>query len=116
MGNLNPTIGRIVLFTVNDVQAQVINARRTDSGSIRDRLLDEKWPAGAQAHIGNKVSAGDQFPAMIVRVWPDTEGPTGLPLVNLRVNLDGTDDYWATSVAEDHQPGVPGTWCWPVRP
>lgn len=39
---------------------------------------------------GNTPQAGDQCPALIVRHWNPASA-------NLRVILDGTDDYWATS-------------------
>ncbi len=96
--------------------------RRTTAQSIAERMKDTKdegltpksptWPAGAQAHIGNDVHAGDILPAMVVRVWSQESGCS-----NLRVILDGTDEYWATSVifddSDDDQTGRrPDTWHW----
>ena len=41
--------------------------------------------------IHNSVEVGQSFPAFIVRDWGE--------YTNLRVLLDGPDDFWATSVA-----------------
>lgn len=89
-----PDLGRIVRYTLDGMDAMVINRRRTASESIR-------------------VLAGDQRPAIIVGLV-QTER-RGL-LVNLRVMLDGTDDYWATMVNEtEDENGKPGHWHWPKR-
>jgi hypothetical protein len=45
----------------------------------------------------NSVEAGQRFPAFIVRDWGGC--------VNLRVLLDGHDDYWATSRSEGSELG-----------
>ncbi|OZF33181.1 hypothetical protein CH296_11130 [Rhodococcus sp. 14-2496-1d] len=82
-----PTIGRVVHYTASEGSADAINKRRATSG-----------------HQGNTVHAGDVFPATVVRVWPTC--------VNLQVQLDGTDTYWATSVYEGEGPH---TWAWPTR-
>ena len=92
---MTPSIGRIVHYMLTDQDAEQINRRRTDGRSIADRIKEEKWPLGAQAHIGNAVKAGDVFPMVIVRVWPSDVG-----LVNGQVLLDGCDNYWATSRAQ----------------
>jgi len=101
---ITPTIGRIVLYCLSKEDAEMINRRRTDGQSIVARILEGVWPVGAQAHIGNVVTEGDIFPAVVVRVW-------NTDLINIRVMLDGTDDYWATSrhVSED---AVPGCFHW----
>lgn len=91
-----PTIGRIVLYTLGAIDAQLItNGRRPVSGL-------------AVTDVGNKVQAGDVFPAMVVRVFP------GADVVNLQVLLDGNDTYWATSVGEG-QPSEQRAWHWPPR-
>lgn len=109
MNEQKPSIGRIVLFTLNADDAAQINRRRTNSTSIAARLKQEAtnnvmaWPAGAQAHIGNEVAEGSVYPMLIVRVWSDT-------CVNGQVFLDGNDIFWALSVAPGddlHQ------WNWP---
>lgn len=106
MDGLKP--GRIVYFVFDEQRAAEVNRRRTNGASIADRMKADPptWPAGAQAHIGNEVHAGDIYPAMVVRVWSQTSGCS-----NLKVNLDGSDDFWATSINHDRA-GTPGTWQW----
>lgn len=97
--------GRIVYYVVSEQVAVEIMRRRTTGGSIAERLKVLAWPAGAQAHLGNEVKAGDICPAMVLRVW----GSLGCS--NLKVMLDGSDEHWATSVGyeEDKRPG---SWHW----
>lgn len=84
-------LGLTVLYTLTSQDAEQINRRRTNPNSIADRIEQDKWPMGAQAHIGNRVYADETYPATVVRQWgPDT--------VNLKVHLDGTDFYWAPSI------------------
>lgn len=85
-------VGKIVLYQLTEEDAEAINRRRIDN--IRNT---NNWPAGAQAHIGNRVMAGDVYPAIIVRDWGD--------LCNLQVFLDGNDSYWAMSKSEEDKPG-----------
>ncbi len=116
------TPGRTVLYTLSAQDAEEITRRRTTGNSIADRIKEDKWPVGAQAHIGNPVQAGDTFPAVAVRV--SGEGDYDPP-VNLQVLLDGNDVFWATSRHEDPDAGKvsagivaahkPGTWHWPAR-
>lgn len=114
-----PTIGRIVLYKLGEQDAAKINRRRTTSGSIVARMAssvpvhdgDEPsiyaWPAGAQAHIGNNVEAGETYPMVICRIW----GSTPESAVNGQVLLDGNDTYWATSsVCGENL----GNWAWPT--
>jgi len=104
------SIGRIVHYTLSDTDALRINARRTDGPSIQERLLDSTWPVGAQAHIGNKVAAGDVLPAMVVAVQPNGQ-------VNAQVFLDGNDVLWVTSrdAASEESGSHLGRWHWPQR-
>lgn len=105
-GTMTPTIGRIVLYTLDIADARAINSRRLDAQNMMDWHRAIK--SGAQVHVGNEVEAGEQYPAVIVRVW----GGTPTAAVNLKVLLDGTDSYWASSVCE----GEGGrTFAWPVR-
>lgn len=103
--------GRIVYFVFDESRAAEVMRRRTTSASIAQRMKYgddpqlKAWPAGAQAHIGNDVKAGDVLPAMVLRVW----GESGCS--NLKVQLDGSDEYWATSISFD-EAKVPGTWHW----
>lgn len=106
-----PTIGRIVHYRLTAEDAAEIDRRRTTRGSIAERMADESWrhwPEGAQAHLGNPVSEGQVCPAIIVAVWSDT-------CVNLRVMLDGTDEFWALSRNPIDMDGldIPGRWFWP---
>ena len=104
---MKPTIGRIVHYKLSPEDAAQIMRRRTSGASISDRIKAEKWPLGAQAHIGNDVYNDLVLPAMIVAVWPDEFNPP----CNLQVFLDGCDVYWATSRREGAEPG---TWSWPA--
>lgn len=99
---MQPTIGRILIYKISPEEAEQINRRRTE-------IVD--WPLGAQAHIGNSAQNGDEYPLVVVRVWPDEFGP-GIPGVNGQLLLDGNDTLWLTSVAEGT---APGTWHWPER-
>jgi hypothetical protein len=94
--------GRIVYFVFNEQAAKEVMRRRTTAQSIAERMraIPPAWPAGAQAHIGNDVKAGDIYPAMVLRVW----GSSGCS--NLRVFLDGSDDYWGISI--NYDAGTPG--------
>jgi len=104
------TTGRTVLYVLNEADVDAINRRRTSGASIAERIKEEKWPLGAQAHIGNTVQVGDICPAVAIRVWGDGENPP----VNFQVLLDGNDTYWATSRHEDESKSA-GTWHWPAR-
>lgn len=112
-----PTIGRIVHYTLTEEDAQQINRRRTTGESIRERMHNDggepKWPAGAQAHIGNYAHAGDVVPMMIVRTWHN-EGHylRGDSVLNGQAFLDGNDTFWVQSANEGE--GY-GEWRWPQR-
>ncbi|GHA01607.1 hypothetical protein ACFOOM_12040 [Streptomyces echinoruber] len=98
-----PTIGRIVHYRLTEHDASDINRRREDW----QRMGGEHNQAGIVGHVGNHVSEGDLFPAVIVRVWNEST-----VTCNLQVLLDGIDTYWATSRAEGTESG---TWAWPER-
>jgi hypothetical protein len=85
---MQPTIGRIVHYTLTEADAAAINKRRADNSLA-----------------GNHAAAGEACPAMVVRTF-------GGPGANLQVHLDGTDIYWATSRTEGEGPGF---WAWPPR-
>lgn len=93
-----PTIGRIVHYTLTEADAEAINRRRPDGSRGTDGQ-------GAVVHVGNHASAGQVYPAMVVRVFD-------APYANLQVHLDGNDTYWACSRSEGEGPGF---WCWPPR-
>ncbi len=107
---MTPSIGRIVLYTLTEQDAAQINGRRTTGAEIAARIAarPREWPLGAQAHIGNSVTAGMEFPMLIVRTWGDMEGST----VQGQVFLDGNDVFWATSRVEGN---AEGEWCPSVR-
>lgn len=110
-----PTIGRIVHYRLSAQDAERINRRRTDAPSISERMNAEPplWPAGAQAHIGNRVRAGDIVPMTIVRLW-HTPGAyeAGVSCLNGQATLDGSDTLWTLSVKEGD---ADGDWFWPPR-
>ncbi|MGW3153664.1 hypothetical protein [Streptomyces sp. NPDC001089] len=94
-----PTLGRLVHYRVSEYDAELINRRRKDayeSGTFQEKT-------GAIAHVGNQVSEGQVFPALIVRLW-------SAGTVNLQVFLDGNDVFWATSRQEGDDVG---NWAWP---
>jgi hypothetical protein len=128
---MNIGIGRMVHYVLSAQDALEINRRRTNGLAIAERIkptwtpadgaAGHGWPIGAQAHIGNTVEAGMEFPALCVRDWK-TEGIEFGPQssANFQVFLDGTDVYWALSKVEEtntdkKQPSTPGTWHWPAR-
>ena len=69
-----PTIGRIVLYCLAQHDVDAITRLRAQSGGQF-----------------NSVNPGDVFPAMVVQVYNEN-------CINIKVQLDGTDTYWATSV------------------
>lgn len=99
-----PTIGRIVLVCLSAAMAEQINRRRTTGADIAARIKDKAWPEGAQAHIGNTANEGDVLPAIVVAVHSED-------CINARVFLDGTDEYWCTSIASSEGP-EPGKFHW----
>lgn len=110
-----PTAGRIVLYKLNTYDAGRINQWRDDAGAFNRSLLvkpepGERGRSGHVLHTGNPVQAGEVYPALVVRVFGPPESPDAA--VNLKVQLDGDDDYWATSRGEGSHPGQ---WAWPPR-
>ena len=63
-------------------------------------------PEWLRGHIGNSVNVGEVLPAMVTRVFGD-QG-----ICNLKVMLDGSDTFWATSVEHDQDTKRPSTWHW----
>lgn len=99
-----PTVGRIVLYCTSQGDADAINRRRTTRASIFERIQQNAWPLGAQAHIGNTVNTGDVLPATVLKVWSED-------CINVKVFLDGSDDYWVTSIGVSEGP-EPGKFHW----
>ncbi len=93
---MQPSVGRIVHYTLTQQDAVEINRRRAGRAT-RDRV-------DAQT-LGNHAAEGEVCAAIIVRTF-------GGPAANLQVHLDGTDTYWATSRTEGDDAGH---WHWPPR-
>ncbi len=102
-----PTPGRIVLYTLGENDADVINKSRKDFNA--HRRGEDYRDTGYVAHVGNDAHAGDICPAVIVRVFGDS--PAETTVVNLKVLLDGDDTYWATSRSQGTEP-----WQWHEPP
>lgn len=100
-----PSLGRTVLYTLTDHDAQQINQRRADSA---DATTHGHARVGLKIHVGNGASPGQVYPMTIVRVWGDQPDSA----VNGQVMLDGNDVHWATSVTMGDGPGH---WSWPQR-
>lgn len=103
---METTIGRIVIYRLTEADVEAVHRRRTTRGSIIERIRQNLWPLGAQAHIGNKVDVGQAFPMLIVRVWT-------ADCVNGQVFLDGNDVLWVSSVLSDFGTDMHGRWHWP---
>lgn len=88
-----PTIGRTVLYKLGAADVDHITAARAKRSE-------------SSLSIGNAVSAGDVYPATIVRVFDPRSG-----CANLQVTLDGIDTYWATSRVEGDGEF---NWSWPT--
>ncbi|MFF3558530.1 hypothetical protein ACFYXS_00570 [Streptomyces sp. NPDC002574] len=86
-----PSIGRIVWYRLSADDVRALARERDDAGIC-----------------GNPLKAGEQYPAVIVRVW----GETPQAACSLHVHLDGPDVYWATS---RHLGDQNGNWSWPPR-
>lgn len=107
---MDPTIGRIVLYTLSERDALEINRRRTTGPLIAERIKkntpdSSAWPLGAQAHIGDEVKEGDTFPMIVTRVFSSIA-------ISGQAFLDGNDCFWVTGATEGTGAS---TWSWPPR-
>lgn len=94
-----PTVGRVVLYKMSSHNASEINRRREHA---RESMDYHRWKKnGTMVHVGNHITEGDVFPMIVVRVWGNTPDAA----INGKVLLDGSDDYWATSVSVGDKPG-----------
>lgn len=109
-----PVVGAHVLYMLNDADADVINRRRADYEAFQRHTADPDAGSGSrdrsghQGHAGNHVTAGEVYPAVVVRVFDTTK-----PTANLQVLLDGYDTHWATSATHGNEPGQ---WSWRQPP
>lgn len=109
---MQPTVGRVVHYTLTAQDAESINGRRNDAGAFARSLAGgiepgERGRTGHVLHAGNEATEGDVCAATVVRTF-DGAGQEA----NLQVCLDGNDAYWATSRSEGDGPGF---WAWPPR-
>jgi hypothetical protein len=103
MTDIVPTKGRIVWYVLSADDAAKINKRRADAASHLD--YHRSNAIGVMVHTGNEAMEGAIYPAMVVETWGDKPHSA----VNLKVELDGNDSFWATS----RQVGEgPGTYHW----
>lgn len=105
------SIGRILQYKLTEQDVERISRRRTNGGDIAARIAADKWPLGAQAHIGNPHHVGQVLPLIVAVVWPNEYGKD-YHGVNGQVILDGNDQLWVCSVKEGTEDG---TWSWPVK-
>ncbi len=103
-------LGDTVLYTLDETDAGKITAWRGNFRSFNSQFAGHKHPhepgapgaTGHIAHTGRDPQPGEAFPATVVNVKDAASGR-----LNVRVHLDGNDDYWATGVPEGF---TPGTW------
>jgi hypothetical protein len=88
---VTPKLGETVIYTATEDFARRVNADR-----IQYKLR------------GNKVWRGDQFAAVVVRVFDCNADARA----NLQILLDGEDAEWETSVPYQSVP-EPGFWSLP---
>jgi len=86
-----PKLGQIVTYMISNHDADTMNRRRADAA--RNMAEHRSTADGSVVHVGNRESAGDVAPMVIVRVWNEDPGT-----VNGQVLLDGNDTLWVTSV------------------
>lgn len=102
MDGLKP--GRIVYYVFDDQAA-------ADITRWRAAFIPQVPSEDQRRAAGNAVHPGDIAPAMVVRVFDRSvvNGDDGM--INLKVMLDGPDEYWATGILYD-EGKKPGTWHW----
>lgn len=84
-------IGMVVQYMLSEDDVKEIQRRRTTGPEILARIKLNKWPLGAQAHVGDEVKTGDTLPMVITKIL--SQGGV-YSVVNGRVILDGSDELW----------------------
>lgn len=89
-----PVIGDVALYKLSESDVELINRRRTTSESVRNRIRRNppEWPEGAQAHVGDPVSAGELLPLVVTKVDPASQRMSG------QVLLNGSDTHFVAGV------------------
>lgn len=93
-----PQLGWIVHYVQGRIATREITSRRASTGA-----------QGAEPALGQVCAA-----IVVGHVAPAEEG--GEVLLNLKVQLDGEDIYWAQAVAEAAGDEVRDRWQWPSPP
>ena len=96
------SIGRCVHYSLTSEEADKMNQRREDTRVNGDRMRRER--PGFQAHVGNRLYAGDIVAMTVTKVLTDSG-------VNGQAVLDGNDSLWVLAANEG---GGHGCWSWPV--
>ena len=104
VGQMQPTIGRIVYYKLSAGDVAAISRRREDFKNTGVPA----WPKGAQAHVGNPAREGATVPLIVTAVWPGEYGE-GTFGVNGQALLDGNDVLWITSAKQGEEAGQ---WDW----
>lgn len=104
-----PTIGRIVHYSLSENDAESINKRRADTAKHLEAHREAS--TGVQVHVGFEVTAEDVFPAIVVGTHEDSDN------LDLRVLLNGTDILWSPDAPYSPYAAAPepGSWFWPPR-
>lgn len=90
-----PAPGDIVLFCMAELQVQHVNRVRVKWVGTPDKPKD--WPAGAMAHMGSQVEAGELLPFLVVRAREEE--------LDGKVQLPGSDVMWLEHVRRGDGPG-----------
>jgi hypothetical protein len=99
-------LGDTVIYRLDETDVEQITSRRANFQAFNQGRSGHKHPHGRQvreasghvAHIGTPVHVGQECAARVSAV-------PGLPRLNLRVELDGSDIHWVTCVPEGTDPG-----------
>jgi hypothetical protein len=100
MTDIVPTKGRIVWYVLSADDAAAINKQRKDA--FEHLAYHRSNAIGVMVHFGNEAKEGAIYPAMVVETWGDKPDS----YVNLKVELDGSDSFWATSRKVGEGPGT----------